>query len=312
MPGEAAYDVLLQGNPFCDLTFTFTALDHLPPLGHEVFADQFALNPGGIFNIASALNRLGFRVGLRAEMGNDIFSRFVAERMREVGLPLDLVTQADRPLPVVTAGVSFPHDRLFISYSAPREEGSEPRITRADLDRYRPRALFSYGELGHDLMCEARARGVLVYVDGHWNPEYLRSASLHEALAYVDVFSPNLPEALEMTGAADAAAALDILRQWCRTAVIKLGPGGCIAWRAGDYYSVPAIPVQAVETTGAGDNFNAGLIYGLLRGYPFEVCLQCANIVGGLSTLALGGCGGNISAAEVEGWLGRLGQEATA
>lgn len=302
-----AYDVLLQGNAFCDLTFTFTNRDSLPHLGQETFANDFAVNPGGIFNFASALTRLGLRVGLLTQLGTDMFSRFIAERMEECGLSLELTSWIQEPLPVVTAAISFPHDRLFISYSAPRQRDLDrPKITPDALDRYRPRALFTYGEVGIEMCREARRRGILVYLDASWDPDHLRSPCLREAVHEVDVFSPNLPEALEMTAAGSAEEALEVLGRWCRMVAIKCGAQGCLAWRDGERFAVPAIPVEAVETTGAGDNFSAGLMYGLLRGYPFETCLRCANIAGGLSTLVLGGCGSGAQAADLEVWLERL------
>jgi sugar/nucleoside kinase (ribokinase family) len=297
MPDDT-FDVLLQGSPFCDLTFTFTDRDSLPEMGQEVFAQNFALNPGGVYNITSALTRLGLSAGLMAELGNDIFSRFVAERMETSGISLDLIRWVDRPLPVVTAGISFPRDRMFISYMPP-ELRAVPRLTIRELDRYRPRAFFSYGEFPAELYREARRRGILVFVDTHWSPEYLRSEGLRMVLRDVDVFSPNLNEALHMTRSESDEEALDILARWCECVVIKTGKDGCLASREGRRYTVPAIDVEAVDTTGAGDNFNAGLIYGLLRGQSFETCLRIANIAGGLSTLVLGGCGSILSETEV-------------
>ena len=302
-PSHPRYDVLLQGNQYCDLTFTFTQRDSLPLLGQETYADDFAVNAGGIFNLASTLTRLGIGVGLVTQLGADLFSRFIAERMQECGLSLELTSWVEEPLPVVTAGISFPHDRLFISYAAPRHRDLDPpKITPDDLDRYRPRALFTFGEVGIDLCREARSRGILVYVDAHWNLDHLRSSYLRELLQHVDVFSPNLPEALEITGAGSAEEALDGLSRLCRCVAIKCGSEGCLAWRDGERIAVPAIAVQAVETTGAGDNFNAGLIYGLLHGYPFERCLRYANVAGGLSTQVLGGCGSGVRAADLEAW----------
>jgi len=301
------YDVLLQGSPFCDLTFSFPDLESLPGLGQEVFAHDFAINPGGVFNVSSSLSRLGLRVGLRAQLGNDIFSRYIAGQMEEYGLSLDLTCWIDQPLPVVTAGISLPQDRLFISYAPPRDgRPAPPRITVQDLDRYRPRALFTYGEVGIEVCREARRRGILVYVDAHWNPEHLRSSFLREILHEVDIFSPNLPEALEITGTGDVNEALEMLAEWCRCVVIKRGAEGCMASRGGERYCISAIPVEAVETTGAGDNFNAGLIYGMLEGFSFETCLQCANIAGGLSTAVLGGCRSGINAGIMTDWLERL------
>ncbi len=300
---DRRFDVLLQGHPFCDLTFTFADRETLPILGQEVYAGNFAINPGGIFNISAALTRLDLAVGMVTQLGNDIFSRFIVERMEEHGISRDLTDRVDAPLPVVTAGISFPHDRLFISYGPPTDGiPAAPRVTEQILDRYRPRVLFTHGEVGIDICRAARQRNVLVYLDTNWNPEFLHSTSLRELLSEVDVFSPNLAEALETTGADEAEDALQILRTWCRCVAIKCGPEGALASAGGQIFRVPAIAVQAIETTGAGDNFNAGLIYGLLQGYSFERSLECANITGGLSTLAIGGSGSGYTAADIDHW----------
>jgi len=300
-------DVLLQGSPFCDLTFTFNADSELPTLGQEVYAADFAVNPGGIFNIVAALSALDLRVGFLTQLGNDMFSRFIGERMRALQIPMDLVTWVDMPLPVVTAGVSFPHDRLFISYAPPPDSvPPAPQITVEMLEDYRPRALFSYGELGSAVYRRARELGVFTYVDTAWHPERLRSAGQREALREVDVVAPNRPEALEMTGAATVEEALDCLARWVDAVVVKLGAEGCRARANGREYCVPPIPVRAIETTGAGDNFNAGFIYGRLRGYDFEDCLRCGNIVGGLSTECVGGCVAAVTPAGVEAWLQKM------
>ncbi len=304
------FDVLLQGSPFCDLTFRFTDREGLPEMGQEVFAQDFAINPGGVYNIASALASLGLGAGLVTQFGNDIFSRFIADRMEASGISLSLTTWLDRPLPVITAGISFAHDRMFISYAPPNVRGRPAsRLTIKDLDGYRPRALFSYGEHPAELYREARRRGILVYVDTHWSPEYLRSEGLRAVLGDVDVFSPNLNEAMHMTATGSAQEALEVLSGWCECVVIKAGQAGCVAACQDERYGVPAIDVEAIDTTGAGDNFNAGQIYGLLRGYSFETCLRCANIAGGLSTLVLGGCGSILSETEVENRLSVFTQE---
>jgi sugar/nucleoside kinase (ribokinase family) len=300
----APYDVLLQGTPFCDLTFSFKNLDVVPSLGQEVFADEFAINPGGVFNISSALSRFGLRVGLKALLGNDMFSRFVAEQMRACDLSVDLISWVDAPMPVVTVGVSFRHDRLFISYSS-SNKFDHPLITVDDLDRYRPKVFFTFGEGGIDLCDAARQRGIPVYLDSFWNPTHLRSAFLRDLLPHVDVFAPNLPEALEMTSTTSASDALDVLSRWCPCVAIKCGAQGCVGQRAGERVALPALDVEPQDTTGAGDNFNAGFIYGMLQGYSFERCLRCASIAGGLSTQVLGGCGSASTAEDIEKYLGQ-------
>jgi sugar/nucleoside kinase (ribokinase family) len=109
-----------------------------------------------------------------------------------------------------------------------------------------------------------------------------------------------------MTGANDVEGALKILGGWCRCVVIKLGADGCRAVCEGRSYRVAALPVEAIDTTGAGDNFNAGMIYGLLNGYSLEESLRCGTVAGALSTLVLGGCGGTVGPDDLQNWLGRL------
>jgi sugar/nucleoside kinase (ribokinase family) len=301
-----SYDVLLKGTPSCDLTFAFNHRDTLPSIGQEIFADGFAANPGGIFNIASALSRLSLRVGLVAVLGNDMFSHLIAERMKVAGLSLALTTWVDCPVPVISAGISLPHDRLFVSYRPPVTELSKQAgITVDDLDRYRPRAILTYGDLEPEVLQVARDRGMLIYADTYWDPDHLHDPAMCDLAAAVNVFSPNLPEALEITGANDAESALEILSRWGRCIVIKCGPAGCLAIRDGTRYEIAAPRVAAIDTTGAGDNFNAGLMYGLLHGFPFEQCLRCAVIAGALSTLALGGSGSGITECDLEEWLTR-------
>jgi len=301
------YDVLLQGRAFCDLTFAFSKQDRLPELGQEVFADDFAVGAGGIFNIVSVLTGLGIRVGWRTQLGSDPFSGFIAQQMKACGVSFELTARVNDPLPVVTAAVSFPHDRMFLSYASPLpEDVPESSLSVDDLDRLKPAVLFTYGEVGVNLMRAARDRGILVYVDTFWNAEHLESDRLRTILGHADIVAPNLCEALRITGAENAESALEVLSGWCPRGAIKSGAEGCLAWSEGERFTMPAIPVVARETTGAGDSFNAGLIYGLLQGYPFDECLRCANIMGGLSTLALGGCRSGVRRAEIEDWLERL------
>jgi sugar/nucleoside kinase (ribokinase family) len=71
--------------------------------------------------------------------------------------------------------------------------------------------------------------------------------------------------------------------------VIKLGKEGAIAQQGERIVRVPGITANAVDTTGAGDNFDCGFVYAQINGYSLEDSLRCGNICGGLSTEAYGG-----------------------
>ena len=90
---------------------------------------------------------------------------------------------------------------------------------------------------------------------------------------------------------------------------LKLGgKGAALLWRRHQFLADP-IPVDTVDTTGAGDCFNAGFIFAWLRGYNPQRCLQIANICGALSTRALGGIAGFPSLTELTEYEAHLSRD---
>lgn len=123
-------------------------------------------------------------------------------------------------------------------------------------------------------------------------------------LARTDVFLPNETEACAITGAADPLAALNIPAQRVPTVALKRGSAGSSAQRAGETVCAPALLVDAVDTTGAGESFDGGFLYGVLRGRPLEDCLRLANARGALSTRCRGGTDGQPTPAEAASYAG--------
>ena len=107
------YDVIVYGPLFCDLIFT--DLPGMPELNTEIFAGDFTIAIGGSAIVAVALHRLGAKVGLIAELGNDPMSRMVATMMDDIGLDRTLIREHPRPLPQITVALSFPQDRAFVT-----------------------------------------------------------------------------------------------------------------------------------------------------------------------------------------------------
>jgi sugar/nucleoside kinase (ribokinase family) len=140
------------------------------------------------------------------------------------------------------------------------------------------------------LLAAARAGGATTSLDTNWDPsERWGDERLAAAITQTDLLLPNEAEALRLSGAGDLDAAVCALTAVGRRLVVKLGDRGvtCADRSTRHQVSVPA--VRPVDTTGAGDCFNAGLIAGLLQGLalPAAAALGCA--AGALSTGALGG-----------------------
>jgi sugar/nucleoside kinase (ribokinase family) len=147
--------------------------------------------------------------------------------------------------------------------------------------------------------------GGIVLLDCQQTDKTLDSARLVELLRRVDIFLPNADEAMKLTHAATVSEAIKRLGDLTPTVVVKLGAAGALARQGAKTIHIPAISVKAVDTTGAGDSFSAGFLYGYLNGESLETCLRCGNICGGLSTTAYGGATAAPTVEQLTDWLER-------
>jgi sugar/nucleoside kinase (ribokinase family) len=282
-----AYEVFLVGRYFCDLVFA--NLPEIPRLGHEVYSQNFHLVPGGVFTPAIALHRLGVRTAWPCLFGNDPFSGFVKERALNEKVDTSLFEDSSDPSLHITAAFSFKKERGFLSYMDPVPEYDYKELIVAA----RPQWVYiTHLVLGRELdrlVTAARSVGAKVYLDCQAHNLSLKEPSVRDGLRQVDIFSPNAEEACKLTGKAHLIDALEELSKHVKTVVIKDGSVGCHLKNSHQTIHEPGIKVDAVDTTGAGDNFDSGFLYGLLRGYPLQKTMRIANICGGLSTQGYGG-----------------------
>ncbi len=260
---------------------------------------------GGVLNTVIALGRLGVEVGWLGRVGTDFFSRFALETVEAAGVDTTLLLRSDAPLQRVTVAVSYPHDRAFITYvdSAP----SPVEMTLDALDSVEFRHLHFTGfQLDSEtlgLMAAVRARGATISMDCQDRPITLASPGVREILSGVDIFMPNKVEACKLTGCETLEAAAEQLRPLVETLIIKDGAEGATLWRGETMLHAPAISVNPVDTTGAGDVFNAGFLAAYREGKPLDACLRWGNICGGLSTQGYGGASAAPDRTQVESLL---------
>ena len=280
------YDALVIGPYFCDMVFT--GLSEVPQVGRDVFSRGFEIVPGGTFYTVLALHRLGVKVGWVVRLGNDLFSQFMRDQMAAEGIDMGLLQTHDFPVRRVAASFSFEHDRGFVSYVDPFDEPVPVEV----IARHAPRCvvvpgLFFWPQI-EAISQIKRQTNFDILLDCQHTALTLDTPGLADALRRADVFMPNEVEALHLTGEPTVERALARLAGIVPLAVIKRGANGAIARRGDEIAAAPALNTQVVDTTGAGDCFNAGFIFGLLRGDPLELCLRYGNITGGLSTTAPG------------------------
>ena len=300
IPGGVAFDVTVMGDVYLDHVFSGFGAWPLP--GEEVFTEQYTFElGGGAIVTACALARLGRRVQLIGVVG-ECEAATVARRLEDFGVSAELLVR--RPgRSGVTVSVSTETDRSFFTYRGVNAE-LQPLLARdAELVRRAASARFVHMampldlETGPGLVAALRGNGAQVTLDVGHQVEWLRSAGGREILRMVDYFLPNEKEAELLAGDADGylrlCAALGVKR-----AVVKLGAAGAVMLADGAEVRTGAPSGRVLDTTGAGDAFNAGLIDELLAGGSALSCLQHACACGTISTGAAGGLGALPTRAE--------------
>jgi sugar/nucleoside kinase (ribokinase family) len=293
------YDVLALGDYYLDLIFS--RLDGVPELGREVFSRDFSMLPGGTYNSVTTLHRLGVNVAWMVDFGNDAFSLFVKDMAAKEDLDPVCFETKDYPLRNITVAGSYLGDRQFISFSDPRRIGPDyiKRVLKTEC-----KILFLCGLYRGRLLALVsgyfKKMGTTLVMDGNSSEGTLEDRDIQRALRQVDVFMPNGCEARRLTGKTDIEDCLKVLGQYTPIVVIKDGAQGAYAIQAEQVIQVPCIPVKCLDTTGAGDCFDAGFMKAYLDGLDLIECLQWGNITGGLSTQALGGTGYRLSTTEVQ------------
>ncbi len=305
---EKRWDVVAAGDLFIDLVMS--GFEKLPALGEEGFAAALGRETGGgSANTACGLAKLGARAAIVGIVGSDEAEWF-RERFGARQVETSLL-QADSAIAsAITVAVSTPADRIFYTYYGPN--GRLPEILRQRETweqlaeaRHAHFAMPVEPDLLGELCCWLRERGTSTSIDVGWQEQWLDSAASRSALAQVDWFLPNEREAERMTGESDPARALEwFAAQGARGVAIKLGPEGSAARIAGEFRVIPSIRVNPIDTTGAGDCFDAGFLWALLNGMPLADCLRCGNICGALSTEAAGGIAGFPRLERLRGLLG--------
>jgi len=286
----AAFDLLVVGRPSVDLMFS--GLPEWPALGKDVWTAGMGVCAGTSFNTPAAAHRLGLRVGYVSMVGNDVWSGMVRREFAAEDLPTDFLLVVDRPQPFVSVALNHEGDRGFVTYGEATQE-DDAELSQAALDvvgSVSARHLHGYaGEESPELVATARARGMTVSLDAWGGPWWDAAAPLEEVVTVADVLFANEHEALTMTGEDDVHRALVRLAVLCPCVVIKRGPGGAIGADAEGTAEVAAEPAEVLDTTGAGDCFNAAFLVGWLAGLSLMQSLTLGAICGARAVETFGG-----------------------
>jgi sugar/nucleoside kinase (ribokinase family) len=296
--GELNADLILSG----DVTPAFGQIEKLVDDASLVMGSSSAI-------FACGAARLGLRVAFIGKVGADALGQFVLRELERHGVDAAGVVVDPALKTGLTVILSRADDRALLTFPGSIAALRYAEVDRGLLGRGRHVHLGSYfllDALRPDvprLFAEARSLGLSVSLDTNYDPLETWDGGLHEALRHVDIFLPNQAELLAITRQADVAAALAALGDTVPTIAVKLGSRGAQALHTGQLVEAGPIEVAAIDTTGAGDSFDAGFIYGHLAGWPLDESLRMACVCGALSTRALGGTAAQATLAEAQAFL---------
>ncbi|MXQ13123.1 carbohydrate kinase family protein [Microvirga makkahensis] len=282
--------VVCLGRIYCDIIFT--GLQEMPVLGRERFAqDVTIVAGGGAYITAAHLASLGRPTALLTRLGTDPLSRGLDPELEASGIDLSFVERSSDAGPQPTVALVKDGERAFVSRRAggSRPSTLEQALSARDVAHLHI-AEFATLKDNPDVIAFARSLGLTVSLDPSWDDQLIRrDADLFEICAGVDIFLPNVEEGKALTGESSAEAILRSLRERFPLVVLKRGEHGAMASDGSTCLSAEARPVKVVDTTGAGDAFNAGFLHSWLRTSDLGRSLAAGIEAGALSVQSAGG-----------------------
>ncbi|HYE34959.1 carbohydrate kinase family protein [Methylocaldum sp.] len=267
--------VLCVGHASYDLVFS---VPHHPEADEKIFADSLVSCGGGpAANAAVTAARLGYKAAFAGYLGNDLYGHMHLEELRREQVTTNLIVRGSSPTPLSTILVKPDGKRALVNYKGDTRPLPANSI---DFSAVAPEVILFDGHeaaVSEPLCAWAKSRGI---------PTVLDAGSLHkgtEALMFsVDFLVCSEKFARQWLDEDAPERALNRLAERSPAVVITSGEHGLI-WKKGiESGSLPAFPVQAVDTTGAGDAFHGAFAAALASGRNWREILRYASAAGAL------------------------------
>ena len=284
------FDVFLHGTVFLDIIFI--GLSSEIAGGTEVVAQGMGSSPGGIANLAIASSRLGLKTSLAAAFGDDAYGDFCWRTLADQEqIDLSRSQRFEHWHSPVTVSMSVAGDRGMVTHSHPAPKSTAEMIGRAPAARAVCTNLADSGDEDWAWLKAMADEGSLIFADVGWDDTGRWPMEVLNRLSYCHAFMPNAREAMAYTHAETPRDALYQLADMVPLAIVTNGADGAMAIDGvtGEEANVPAVRATAIDPTGAGDVFAAGMILGTLSGWPLEERLAFSALCSALAVQQFGG-----------------------
>ena len=305
------YDVVCAGTALADLIIK--GFDPKPVSKGRFLSESAALHVGGeALNEAVAAARLSLDTGILCFLGSDSVGQIIEKALTDNGVDTFAAVRPEGvATPITTMFVDENGDRKSIMNSShkysfhPAEHTDVLSETRAVTIGSLFRAPFQDAGETEKFLKKAKENGVLVFADtklpSFWQ---LTLSDFKNVLPLIDYIFPNEDEARHYTGEEDPERCADVFLSYgVRNVIVKLSGRGCFFKNSDERIFMPAFKIDAVDATGAGDNFLSGFVKGMLSGCTHEESLRIASACGAMCAQHVGAINGAKSMAEVEEFI---------
>lgn len=242
---------------------------------------------GSAGNAIRGMAQLGAATGFIGKVGDDCYGNFYREGLLKRETEAILLVSDTLPSGVASTFISPDGERTFGTYLGAASTLKAEELSLEMFKGYTYLFIEGYLVQDHEMILRAielaKEAGLQVCLD---MASYNIVAGDHEFFSllinkYVDIVFANEEEARAFTGKAPQEA-LDIIAKMCSIAIVKVGEAGSLIRKGTEEVHVQAVSVEkVVDTTGAGDYFAAGFLYGLTCGYSLEKCARIGSILSG-------------------------------
>jgi len=297
--GSIVFDILVR--PFNELRFGTTAL---------VESIDYRVGGNGA-NTSRALAILGVPVRLMGAVGGDPAADIALSALASCGVDTAQIARLSAPTATSVVLINGHGNRQFLHRPGASDEAfSGPALFSANAfnnaSHFHLASFFVVPPLRKNaalMLAEARQAGLSTSFDTNWDPRGEWLAAVETSLPHIDTFFMNEDESRMMTDCCEADAARVLIERGVREVVIKLGARGCAIYSEDATIVCPAFPVNAVDTTGAGDCFVAGFLAARRRDYSTARAGLFANAVGALTVQCIGAVEGVMPEDNVLAWM---------
>lgn len=298
-------------------------IKEIPVKGGCSFSSEISINMGGsCLNTAVALNRLRIKPILLSKIGNDNFGTLLYNFLNNQEMQVEYIQTSNLPTGVVVGLVSPDGEKRWISV---RGNAADIHMTQYD-DKLlqQNNVLYLSGvelvegiesrEMATDLARQIKGKGGRVFLDPNirvptWKIDATVKTAFEKIYPYVDVLLPNKKE-LELLGDhsnLEESARL-IMSKGVASIWLKLGGDGCACFTQNSCLTFPENKVEVIDTSGAGDAFNAAVIYGIITGLSPEATGTFANLFASFTVTKYGTTQALPSSSEIDSMIVKAGK----